>query len=227
MTHHLTLTEVAPVTHDTYRLRMPKPDGFTFASGQAVDLAIDKEGWRDEKRPFTFTSLPEDDHLEFVIKSYPDHDGVTEQIAKLTSGDTVILDDPWGAIEDKGAGWFIAGGAGVTPFISILRKRAKENGNLSGSTLIFANKAEKDIILRDEFEGMSGLTCVFLVEDDDAEASGPVQKGRVDKGVLSDHVKPGAGKCYICGPDPMIEAVEAALKELGVSEGDIVTEEFD
>ena len=227
MAHHLTLTDVTPVTHDTFRLTLPKPDGFDFTAGQAVDLALDRDGWREEKRPFTFTSLPEDDHLEFVIKSYPDHDGVTEQIAKLKAGDGVILDDPWGAIEDKGAGWFLAGGAGVTPFIAILRKRLKETGDLSGCTLIFANKTERDIILRDEFESMKGLSCVFLVDGDEADPDAPVQKGRIDKSLLSQHVTPGKGKCYICGPEPMIEAVEDALKELGVAEGDIVTEEFD
>ena len=82
MSHTLTLKSIDAVTHDTYHLVFDRPDGFDFTPGQAVDLALDRDGWREEKRPFTFTSLPGDDDLEFVIKSYPDHDGVTEQIAK-------------------------------------------------------------------------------------------------------------------------------------------------
>ncbi|MFD1343660.1 FAD-binding oxidoreductase [Litorisediminicola beolgyonensis] len=224
MSHKLTLTSITPVTHDTYHLVFDRPDGFDFAPGQAVDLALDRDEWRDEKRPFTFTSLPEDDMLEFVIKSYPSHDGVTEQIAKMKPGDKAVIDDPWGAIADKGAGWFIAGGAGITPFIAILKKRLKENGTLEGSTLIFSNMTEKDIILRDTFERMPGLKCVFTVTD---EPSSPLCMGMIGKEMLAQHVTPGAGKCYVCGPDKMIEDISGALKEIGVEDGDIVTEEFD
>lgn len=224
MSHTLTLKSIEPVTHDTHHLVFDRPEGFEFEPGQAVDLALDRDGWREEKRPFTFTSLPQDDTLEFVIKSYPDHDGVTEQIGKLKAGDRVIIDDPWGAISDKGAGWFIAGGAGVTPFIAILKKRLKENGTLEGSTLIFSNKTEADIILRDTFESMSGLKCVFTVTD---EPESPLCMGMIGKEMLAEHVSPGEGPCYICGPDPMIDAVADALKEIGVAEEHIITEEFD
>ncbi|QFS81675.1 Ferredoxin--NAD(P)(+) reductase (naphthalene dioxygenase ferredoxin-specific) [Roseivivax sp. THAF40] len=224
MSHTLTLKSIEPVTHDTHHLVFDRPEGFEFEPGQAVDLALDRDGWREEKRPFTFTSLPQDDTLEFVIKSYPDHDGVTEQIGQLKAGDRVIIDDPWGAISDKGAGWFIAGGAGVTPFIAILKKRLKENGTLEGSTLIFSNKTEADIILRDTFESMSGLKCVFTVTD---EPDSPLCMGMIGKEMLAEHVSPGEGPCYICGPDPMIDAVADALKEIGVAEEHIITEEFD
>ncbi|SEK49261.1 hypothetical protein SAMN05444413_10227 [Roseivivax marinus] len=224
MPHTLTLKRIEPVTHDTNHLVFDRPDGVEFKPGQAVDLALDRDGWRDEKRPFTFTSLPGDDTLEFVIKSYPDHDGVTEQIGKLQPGDTVRIDDPWGAIEDKGPGWFIAGGAGVTPFISILKKRLAENGSLSGSKLIFSNKTEKDIILRDTFEGMDGLECVFVVTED---KDSPLYQAEIGKEMLSQHVTPGDGKCYVCGPDAMLDDIAGALKEIGVPEDDIITEEFD
>ncbi|SLN13888.1 Ferredoxin--NAD(P)(+) reductase (naphthalene dioxygenase ferredoxin-specific) [Roseivivax jejudonensis] len=224
MPHTLTLRSIAPVTHDTNHLVFDRPEGFSFSPGQATDLALDRDGWREEKRPFTFTSLPEEETLEFVIKSYPEHDGVTEQIADLKPGDTVLIDDPWGAIEDRGPGWFIAGGAGVTPFIAILRKRLKEAGTLEGSTLIFSNKTERDIILRDAFEGMEGLSCVFVVTDDE---SSPLYASQIGRALLSEHVTPGEGKCYVCGPDAMLDDIAGALNEIGVAEDDIVTEEFD
>jgi predicted ferric reductase len=106
---------------------------------------VNKPGWTNEKRPFTFTSLNSDDHLEFTIKSYTDHDGVTNQVAGLVAGDELILDEPWGAIAYKGAGYFIAGGAGITPFIAILRQLHKEN-KLAGNKLFFSNKTAADII---------------------------------------------------------------------------------
>lgn len=109
------------VTHNVRRFDVDKPSGFTFEPGQATEVSIDKDGWRDEKRSFTFTALPEWDDLQFTIKIYPDHHGVTEQLGKLEVGDALILDEPWGTIQYKGPGTFIAGGAGITPFIAILR----------------------------------------------------------------------------------------------------------
>lgn len=224
MSHTLTLRRIEPVTHDTNHLVFDLPEGFDYTPGQAVELSLDRDGWRDEGRPFTMVNLPGGDTLEFVIKSYPDHDGVTEQIGRMSAGDRVIVGDPWGAIEDKGPGVFIAGGAGVTPFIAVLRKRLAENGTLSGCTLIFSNSTEKDIILRDTFESMEGLTCIFTVTDQDDAG---VETGMVDRDFLSGRISPEQGHFYICGPEPMIDDVARALADLGVDDERIVTEDLD
>lgn len=224
MTHKITLQSVEPVTRDTYRLTFDKPEGFDYTPGQATDFALDREGWRDETRPFTFTSLPDEDRLEFVIKSYPDHRGVTEQIAVLQPGDSVLISDAWGAIEDKGDGVFIAGGAGITPFISILRKKLAETGTLEGNTLIFSNKTEDDIILRDEFEVAKGLRCHFTVTD---EPGSPLARGMIDTEMLRELVKPDRDVCYICGPEPMVEEIPGKLSEIDVPAERIVTEDLD
>ena len=223
MSYALTLESIEPVTPDVFKLRFDKPAGLGVQPGQAVDLALDKDDWREEKRPFTPTSLPSDGFLEFTIKSYPEHDGVTEQIAKMRPGDRVLVDEPWGAIEDEGKGWFIAGGAGVTPMIAILRKRLEDKGTLEGCELIFSNSKEEDIIYRDEFERMDGLKTYFTVTDQD---SADVHTRKIDKALLKERIEPGKGKCYICGPDGMVEDIADALKEIGVAEDDIIIEEF-
>lgn len=222
MTHKLTLQSITPVTHDVNRLVFDKPAGFTYTPGQAVDFALDRDGWRDEERPFTFTSLPDEEYLEFTIKSYPSHDGVTEQIAQLQPGDTVLIGDPWGAIQDQGAGIFIAGGAGITPFIAILRQRAKRQDALNGCTLIFSNKCERDIILREVWQEMEGLSCVFTLTDEDAEG---IAHGRVDGDFLDARLKGWRDNFYVCGPPAMVEDVTAHLKKRGVPDGCIVIEE--
>lgn len=224
MSYQLTLQKIEPVTHDTHHLVFNRPEGFDFEPGQATDFALDKKGWRDEKRPFTFTNLPDSNTIEFVIKSYPDHDGVTEQIAKMEPGDTVTIEEPWGAINDEGKGTFIAGGAGITPFIAILRERLKEKGTLDGCKLIFSNSTEKDIILRDEFEAMPGLETVFTVTD---QKSASVETETIDREFLEDHVDPKSGKFYICGPDKMVDDLSSTLKDMGVEDNRIVIEDFD
>ncbi len=217
-----TLKEKSPVTHDTYRLVFDRPEGFEFESGQCTHFAFDRDGWRDEDRPFTMTSQPEErDRVEFVIKTYPDHDeGMTKHIPEMTPGDKVIGDAPGGAITDKGPGVFIAGGAGVTPYIPILRRRAKD-GDLAGCTLIYSNQTEKDIILREEWEQMDGLETVFTVTD---QADADVDTRMIDAEFLKDHLGDKDRRFYICGPKEMVNDVREALKDAGVDQDNIVTE---
>ncbi|HEY2727709.1 MAG TPA: flavodoxin reductase, partial [Parafilimonas sp.] len=69
--------EIIPRTHNVKTFRVTKPGGFTFTPGQATDLSLNKEGWKDNKHPFTFTCLPDDDYLEFTIKMYENPNGLT------------------------------------------------------------------------------------------------------------------------------------------------------
>ncbi|TMV75731.1 flavodoxin reductase, partial [Thioclava sp. BHET1] len=128
------------VTHDTNHYVFTRPKGLDFTPGQATALTLLRAGWEEEDRPFTFTSQPEDEDLEFIIKSYPDHDGVTARLPQLEIGEEVAIEDPFGAISDRGGkACFLAAGAGITPFIPILRARARK-GAIAGTTLIFSNK---------------------------------------------------------------------------------------
>lgn len=109
------------VTHDVKRFRLEKPSGFTFTPGQATEISVNDKAWVDKRNPFTFTCLTDDPFLEFIIKIYPERKGVTNRLGLISNGDELILREAWGAIEYKGPGYFIAGGAGITPFIAILR----------------------------------------------------------------------------------------------------------
>lgn len=222
MSQTLTLREIAPVTHDTRRLTFERPADFQFRPGQAIDLAIDKDGWREEQRPFTMASLPTSDRLEFVIKSYPSHDGVTEQIGMMQPGDAVIIGEPWGAIEDRGPGTIIAGGAGITPFIAILRARQAEAGALEGYRLIFSNKRERDIILREELEAMPGLTLDLLVSDEDPTG---LTHARLDADTIDTLIEDFSGIFYLCGPPAMEEDVARTLTARGVTQNRLVRED--
>ncbi|WP_340109684.1 FAD-binding oxidoreductase [Pikeienuella sp. HZG-20] len=221
MTYRLKLKRIERATHDTHHLIFDRPEGFAYAPGQGVELFLVRAaGWEKEGRPFTPVSLPDEPDLEFVIKAYTDHDGMTAQVGKMAAGDEMEMDGPFGALSDQGPGVFIAGGAGVTPMIAILRQRLRERGTLKGSTLIFANKTEADIIWRDRFEAMTGLKTVFVV--DEAGASVPQQ--RLDREFLAKFVDADS-RCYLCGPPPMMTAVRKALNELGVKGEKLIEEE--
>ena len=222
MTHTIALREIRPLTHDTHHLIFDKPEGYRFAAGQSCHMALNREGWRDQRRPFSFVSQPEDDRLEFIVKTYP-RDGVTAQIPSLRPGETVTIDAASGAITDRGPGVFIAGGAGITPFVPILRRRARDDDRLSECSLVYSNKTERDIILREEWEGMRGLGTVFTVtEQQDTE----LPRRRLDEQFLCEVLKGFREIFYICGPRGMTRNVMDVLKRYGVPDDKIIQDQF-
>jgi len=203
-----------------------KPEDFAFRPGQAVELSIDEEGWRDEKRPFTITSLPNNPRVEFVIKSYPtksnpNHDGMTEHLGReIEVGDRVIFGDAWGAIKYRGQGVFIAGGAGITPFIAIFRQ-LEQDKQLGENRLFFSNQQSKDVFLQAELFRCLGDRVVCTLTD---EIHRNYESGRIDKAWLQSRVSDFGQSFYVCGPPPMVEEVCSALKELGADRDAIVCE---
>ena len=214
------ILDTIPVTHNVRHYRVERPKGYGFSPGQATEVSIDKPDWRDKKRPFTFTSLPDADTLEFTIKSYFDHAGVTNELWSLGAGDSLILRDVWGTIQYKGPGTFIAGGAGVTPFIAILRN-LNASKKLAGNRLIVSTATEKDIILRDEFEAMDGLELLWTVTND---ARSSLLQERIDADFLKHHVEDFGGNFYLCGPDGMVSDLRRLLEEAGADVGNVTWE---
>jgi ferredoxin-NADP reductase len=220
MEHIVTINSIIQRTHDVRTYRCEKPADYHFTPGQATDVSINKEGWKDELRPFTFTALNDDPYLEFTIKSYSDHQGVTNELGKLKEGDQLIVRDIWGAIEYKGPGYFIAGGAGITPFIAIFRQ-LHQLGSIDGNKLFFSNKTDQDIILEEEFNSMLGDRVVHVITDD---ANTRYYKGFINDTFLKEHITDVSKNFYLCGPDKMVEAMQLLLAQMGASPDAVVFE---
>lgn len=220
MDYIVKITDIENVTHDVKRFRCEKPEGYHFIPGQATEVSINKVGWQEERRPFTFTSLNDAPYLEFVIKIYSDHPGVTNELKSLKPGDELIVRDVWGAIEYKGAGYFIAGGAGITPFIAILRQLRKEN-RLKDNKLFFSNKTESDIILHEELSGMLHDSAVYAITDEHSKIH---HNGFINENFLKEHVDDFSKHFYLCGPPKMIEVLQDVLIRLGASPDAVVFE---
>ncbi len=220
--HIVKILSTENVTHNVRRFTLTKPESYQFKAGQATDIVINLPEWKEERRPFTFTSLNDWDHLEFTIKIYADHDGVTNELGKLKAGDELILHDVFGAINYKREGVFIAGGAGITPFIAIFRQLQKD-GKLGNNKIIFSNKTSKDIILKDEFEKMLGNNFINTLTNEKTEK---YDNRKIDKDYLKEKIKNFSQYFYICGPDAMIEGIGKDLQQLGVDKDKIVIEQF-
>ncbi|MFP8487567.1 FAD-binding oxidoreductase [Gracilimonas sp. Q87] len=217
------IINIEDVTHDVKQFTLEKPEGYEFEPGQATEVAVDKKGWRDKKRPFTFTSLNDDEFLQFTIKIYPDHNGVTEEIGRLKVGDSFIIGDPWGTIQYKGEGVFLAGGAGVTPFIAILRDKNKKR-ELGDNKLIFSNSTDKDVILNAEFEAMLGDQFVSVITDEPTDDH-IFLDGFIDKEFLKSQIDDFDQPFYVCGPEEFNKSMMKYLKELGANPNALVFEE--
>ncbi len=220
--HLVKIKSIKHITPDVLQIVTKKPPNYNFTPGQATEVAINKTGWKDKKRPFTFTSLPVDDYLEFTIKTYPPHKGITNELLKLKKDDELILHDVFGAITYKGEGVFIAGGAGFTPFICILRYLQLKN-ETGANKLIFANKTKEDIILKTEFEKLLGENFINILSD---EVTHEYAHGQIDAEFLKANINGFNQQFYICGPPPMMEAIVKQLTTIGVIEKAITTEKI-
>lgn len=221
MAQAVKIKSIEHLTHDVLKIVAEKPTGLQFTPGQAVDVAVNKPGWEKEWRSFTFTSLPDEDEIEFNIKTYPSHNGVTNQLLALKADDELIIGSVYGDIVYKGEGIFIAGGAGITPFLAILRN-LKKQGEIGNNKLIFANKTKGDIIREDFFKELLGKNFTNVLSEEDAEGylHGYVTP-EIIKNLIDDHKY-----FYLCAPPPMMDAVEKHLASLGVTSEQIVKEGF-
>ncbi len=132
----------------------------------------------------------------------------------------MILREVWGAIEYKGPGYFIAGGAGITPFLAIFRQLRKENA-VAGNTLFFSNRTAADIIEEEELRSILGPNVFFVLSQ---ESKAGFDHQRINGDFLRRHVTDFQQPFYICGPDPMIAEIASLLTGLGASPETLVFE---
>ncbi len=215
------ILETNLVTHDVKRFVVEKPAGYTFVSGQATDVSVNHPDWKDQLEPFTFTGLNKWKHLEFMIKIYPERKGVTDQLGYMNKGNELILHDVFGAIQYKGKGVFIAGGAGITPFVSIFRDLHQKQ-QLRDNKLYFSNKTSQDVILEDELTRMLGDNFIKVLTRENKP--GYINQ-RIDKNFLKGNITNFDQHFYVCGPDAFVQDISSSLLELGSTVQKVVVEE--
>lgn len=212
-------TEVYPLkildtdylTHNVKRFVVEKPAGFSYIPGQSTHLAVNLPGWEDQWRSFTFTSLNSWNYLEFIIKIYDDHQGVTQQLGKLNAGATLLMKDVFGTINYKGPGIFLAGGTGITPFIAIFRA-LYHSGNMRNIGLLYSNHYHEDVILQEELTQMLGRGYVDFFSKEGVIGFG---EKRINRKFLVETIGDFDKRFYVCGPETFVNDISNYLVELG------------
>ncbi len=213
------IIKIIDETYDvkTFRINVKIP----FIAGQycIVSLPSNKE-LSGQKRPFTFSNSPNELYVELTVKKM----GVfTTAMHSMKAGDMIAIDGPHGkalnfdesVTEDV---VFIAGGSGITPFMSAIRYAAAKKlpNNI---WLLFSNNTEKDIIYRLELQKMPANIKVVNTLTRDAPANWTGEKGYISKALIDKYIpSPKTKLWYICGPPPMMAAVKDLFLSMGIAE---------
>jgi predicted ferric reductase len=214
----------------TLVLKPPPAVDFRFEPGQFGWFAIGRSPFSLTQHPFSFSSSAERDEVELAIKALGDF---TSRVRQLEPGTKVYVDGPHGVFsidQDEGPGFgLIAGGVGIAGLISMLRTMA-DREDVRPVVLFYANAEWDGVAFRDELEELKerlNLAVVHVLTRAPEGWAG--EAGYLTAEVLSRHLPPGYRRFqfFICGPNPMMDAVEAALVQLDVPPERVHTERFD
>ena len=225
--HPLTVKEVRQETEDICALRF-EGDHPDYAPGQFMFLQLEGQGRISEPHPFTVASSPTQKDLAVCVKAVGDF---TSTLAETRLSDRAYVDMPFGVFSfvnhDASRLIFIAGGIGITPFLSMLRY-LRDRAIPKEVILLWANKREKDIAFRAELDDMtSKMSSLRVVHVLSREKDWDGERGHIDREMLQRHVGDVTiGEFFVCGPVPMMAAVTRALRDLGVSKRRIHSERF-
>ncbi|HYG03506.1 MAG TPA: flavodoxin reductase [Chryseosolibacter sp.] len=211
MSHEVRILKKHCLNHDVIEFHLEKPSGYVFNAGQAIELTI-AEPSQQGPAPFTFTGLNSDITLQLIIKIYREHNGITAALEKKEVGDTVVISDPWDSFINKGPGIFLAGGAGITPFIALLRQLAVDK-NIGASQLFFANKTDEDVFLQKELKSLLGNHYIDIITRDNNGTGHDI----LNEDLIKQYVRNFTLPFYVCGPPGFMDAVQAILTKAGAS----------
>lgn len=226
--HPYRVVRVTQETHDTWSLAF-QGEPLAHRPGQFLIVQLVRRGRVSEPHPFTIASSPSSDVLQITVKQVGDF---TATIGETQVGDAALIDAPYGVFSytrhDAPSLVFIAGGIGITPFMSMLRDMCAR-GIQRKVLLIWGNKTERDIPFRQELEEMAAkLQSLRVIHVLSRQEDWPGEKGYVDTARLRRLLGEQAdiAQVFLCGPPVMMDKVLQSLRELGIPRRRIHYERF-
>lgn len=216
-------TKISPNTA-VYKFALPSSDSILgLPIGQHISVGAKIDG-KDVMRSYTPTSSDDDKgYFELLVKTYPSGN-ISKYLDSVKIGDFVRVKGPKGNFVYtpnmcKNIG-MIAGGTGITPMLQIIKAVLKNPQDKTKLSLIFANVAEEDILLRAEIDSLvaknSDRFKVYYVLNTPPKGwtggDGFVTKAMIEKNLAAYTPE---SKVLLCGPPPMIKAMTGYVEELG------------
>jgi predicted ferric reductase len=187
--HPYIITEVIQDSTLIWSLKIKPESGdiIRYQPGQYIYLTIIGKNVSKEPHPFTIASSPTENHLVLTIKESGDY---SSNIGQVEVGDKAYIDGPYGIFKPLESEAeeivFIAGGVGITPFLSILRF-LRDNNEIRKIMLIWGIRIQEEMIFESEFEEFKNKIPSFamihiLSEDDNwAGECGFIDRDRLDR----------------------------------------------
>ena len=229
----LSRTEIA---QDTLALRFERPPSFLFRAGQSIDLTrlgASPDGSDGLTHTFSIASSPFIE--EILVATRIRTSAFKRALSILPLGTHVNLSGSMGSFtlrrNASKPAVFLAGGIGVTPFLSMLFSAAVDKDRHS-IFLFYANRYLEDAAFRDALWELESSNTSFRFVPTFTRIDGTSPRwqgeiGHIRPEMLSKHVSNLSGPFfYIAGPPTMVAGARRMLVDAGVDEGDIRTEEF-
>jgi ferredoxin-NADP reductase len=221
---NLRLKEILPQTATAKTFCFERLDGPLppFRAGQYVNVMATIEGVRTS-RPYSISSAPGAKQLDLTVRDKPGGFVAPYLFKKLRVGEVLETSGPAGhfyhepLIDGKDL-VFLAGGSGITPFMSMIRATVQKQRPLS-IQLLYGSRTPEDVIFRGELEKLAASHPSFSFSLVISEPPGgyPGLKGFLDSKLMAQVVGEVKGKTfYVCGPRAMVDLCRAALKEMEV-----------
>lgn len=213
-------------THNTFSLILESQQAMKFQPGQFCFLRLEKKHLY-ARHPFTIASIPQNNQLQFTIKL---EGRFTQAAQNLQIGEEVKVDGPFGkfTIRDYHKNLvFIAGGVGITPFMSMIRDQ-KQRRHHHQITLLYGSQTEQDIIFRQELASIQEpwLKVVHILSRQ-MNVKYPLENGYINQTIITKYVRDiNDTHFYICGPSIMKNQIIKILRHLDVPKRQIYYEDF-
>jgi ferredoxin-NADP reductase len=230
------LTSAETVAEGTMAFHFARPAGLKFKAGQSINVSLIGPPETDAKgnaRTFSIVSAPHETGLVVATRM---RDTAFKRVLKaMPAGGRVGLRGPAGLFTldsaDARPAVFLAGGIGVTPFVSMLREAAHSRPARE-LWLFYSNRRPEDAAFLDELMALPERNGRIhfvgtMVEMDKSSRPWSGETGFLDRTMLERHLKNLAGKVYyIAGPPGLVEAMQKMLLGPGVTQDAIHTDEF-
>lgn len=224
--HEVALTGREEIAAGTMAFHFAKPAGFSFKPGQAVNIELpDPPAEASSARHiFSLVSAPFEERLT-VATRMREGSAFKRALRALPPGAKLKLKGPQGVMtlhEDRArAAVFIAGGIGITPFMSMLRQAAHDR-LAQRLFLLYANRRPEDTAFLAELQGLARQNQDLRLLARMTDIDGILDEETV-KRFLGDAAAP---VYYLAGPPGMVDAMSAVLERAGVRDDDVRSEEF-
>ena len=197
-----------------------------FLPGQYVNLQVPGSA---QTRAYSFSSLIKGGQVSFLIRNVPGGLMSSYLTALAKPGERMTLAGPLGSFylrDIKRPVLMLAGGTGLAPFTAMLEKIA-EQGSAHPLHLIYGVTHDADLVDMDKLEGFAARipNFTFAACVASTESSQP-KKGYVTQHIEPGHLHDGNVDIYLCGPPPMVEAVNHFIREQGIQPASFHYEKF-